>query len=107
MHQALSLYIDNGMYLTNKKRLLARKKEEEASLKTLMAPSPLLPHLTLTHDGILLELDQVQSLASLKHSGLPLDFFEAAYITSCPYQLAKIKSADVANVLPKLTNFLT
>ena len=105
MQKALSLYIDNGMYLTNKKRLLARKKEEEASLKTLMTQSPLLPHLTLTHDGILLELGQVQSLAALKHSGLPLDFFEAAYITSCPYQLAKIKSADVANVLPKLTPF--
>ena len=104
MQKALSLYIDNGMYLTNKKRLLARKKEEEASLKTLMAQSPL-PHLTLTHDGILLELSQVQSLAALKHSGLPLDFFEAAYITSCPYQLAKIKSADVTNVLPKLTPF--
>ena len=105
MQKALSLYIDNGMYLTNKKRLLARKKEEEASLKTLMAQSPLLPHLTLTHDGILLELSQVQSLAALKHSGLPLDFFEAAYIASCPYQLAKIKSADVTNVLPKLTPF--
>ena len=39
MQKALSLYIDNGMYLTNKKRLLARKKEEEASLKTLMAQS--------------------------------------------------------------------
>ena len=26
MQKALSLYIDNGMYLTNKKRLLARKK---------------------------------------------------------------------------------
>ena len=74
MQKALSLYIDNGMYLTNKKRHLARKKEEEASLKTLMAQSPL-PHLTLTHDGILLELSQVQSLAALKHSGLPLDFF--------------------------------
>ena len=82
-------------------RLLARKNEEEASLKTLMAQSPLLPHLTLTHDGILLELSQVPSLAALKHSGLPLDFFEAAYITTCPYQLAKIKSADVTNVLPK------
>ena len=93
------------MYLTNKKRLLARKREVEASLKTLMAQSPLLPHLTLTHDGILLGLSQVQSLAALKHSGLPLDFFEAAYIASCPYQLAKIKSADAANVLPKLTPF--
>lgn len=71
-----------------------------------MAQSTLLPHLTLTHDGILLELSQVQSLAAVKHSGLPLDFFEAAYITACPYQLAKIKSADVANVLPKLTPFL-
>ena len=71
-----------------------------------MDQSSLLPHLTLTHDGILLDLHQVKSLAALKHSGLPLDFFEAAYITSCPYQLAKIKSADVANVLPKLTPFL-
>ena len=105
MQKALSLYIDNGMYLTNKKRLLARKKEEEERLKTLMDQSSLLPHLTLTHDGILLDLHQVKSLAALKHSGLPLDFFEAAYITSCPYQLAKIKSADVANVLPKLTTF--
>ena len=70
-----------------------------------MAQSPLLPHLTLTHDGILLDLHQVKSLAALKHSGLPLDFFEAAYITSCPYQLAKIKSADATNVLPKLTPF--
>ena len=33
MQKALSLYIDNGMYLTNKKRLLARKKEEEESLE--------------------------------------------------------------------------
>ena len=105
MQKALSLYIDNGMYLTNKKRLLARKKEEEERLNTLMDQSSLLPHLTLTHDGILLELSQVQSLAALKHSGLPLDFFEAAYITACPYQLAKIKAADVANVLPKLTTF--
>ena len=93
------------MYLTNKKRLLTRKKEEEASLKTLMIQSPLLPHLSLTHDGILLDLHQVKSLAAIKHSGLPLDFFEAAYITPCPYQLAKIQSADVAKVLPKLTPF--
>ena len=67
--------------------------------------SPLLPHLTLTHDGVLVDLHQIKSLAALKHSGLSLDFFEAAYITACPYQLAKIKSADVANVLPKLTTF--
>ena len=105
MQKALSLYIDNGMYLTNKKRLLARKKEEEESLETLMDQSSLLPHLTLTHDGVLVDLHQIKSLAALKHSGLSLDFFEAAYITPCPYQLAKIQSADVANVLPKLTPF--
>ena len=105
MQKALSLYIDNGMYLTNKKRLLARKKEEEESLKTLMDQSSLLPHLTLTHDGVLVDLHQVKSLAALKHSGLSIDFFEAAYITPCPYQLAKIQSADVAKVLPKLTPF--
>lgn len=29
MQKALSLYIDNGMYLTNKKRLLARKKRKK------------------------------------------------------------------------------
>lgn len=71
-----------------------------------MDQSSLLPHLTLTHDGVLVDLHQIKSLAALKHSGLSLDFFEAAYITPCPYQLAKIQSADVANVLPKLTPFL-
>ena len=104
MQKALSLYIDNGMYLTNKKRLLARRKEEETNLKTLISQSSLLSQLTLTHDGVLVDLSYVRSLAALKHSGLPLDFFEAAYIANCPYQLVKIKSADVARVLPELSS---
>jgi transcriptional regulator, GntR family len=104
MQKALSLYIDNGMYLTNKKRLLARRKEEETNLKTLISQSSLLSQLTLNHDGVLVDLSHVRSLAALKHSGLPLDFFEAAYIANCPYQLVKIKSADVARVLPELSS---
>ena len=105
MQKALSLYIDNGMYLTNKKSLLARRKEEEKNLKTLISQSSLLSQLTLTHDGVLLDLSHVKSLAALKHSGLPLDFFEAAYIASCPYQLVKIKPTDIARVLPELSSF--
>lgn len=105
MQKALSLYIDNGMYLSNKKSLLARRKEEEKNLKTLISQSSLQSQLTLTHDGVLLNLSHVKSLAALKHCGLPLDFFEAAYIASCPYQLVKIKSADVARVLPELSSF--
>ena len=92
------------MYLTNKKRLLARRKEEETNLKTLISQSSLLSQLTLNHDGVLVDLSHVRSLAALKHSGLPLDFFEAAYIANCPYQLVKIKSADVACVLPELSS---
>ena len=105
MQKALSLYIENGMYLTNKKRLLTRRKKEEETLQALLADSSLLPHLTLIHDGVLLDLSQVKSLASTKHSGLALDFFEEAYIGACPYQLAKIPAVAVATVLPELSNF--
>ena len=105
MQKALSLYIENGMYLTNKKRLLTRRKKEEETLQALLADSSLLPHLTLIHDGVLLDLSQVKSLASIKHSGLALDLFEEAYIGACPYQLAKIPAAAVATVLPELSNF--
>ena len=74
-------------------------------LKALLADSSLLHHLVLIHDGVLLDLSQVKSIATLKHSGLSLDFFEDAYIGPCPYQLAKIPSAVVATVLPELTSY--
>ena len=48
---------------------------------------------------------EVQSLAAFKNTvDFQLDFFEASHHFLL-YQLLKIKSADVTNVLPKLTPF--
>ncbi|CAG5927831.1 exopolyphosphatase domain protein [Streptococcus pneumoniae GA04672] len=71
-----------------------QKQIEERITKT---PCPL-PHYPL-HDGLLLDLRQYPKIASLKHSQPGLDFFEEAYLSTCPYQFAKVSLDNLENVL--------
>ena len=106
MQKALSLYIDNGMFAKNKKLLhqqQAIQKEQATSL--LHQQSLPIPSWTVI-GGVLLDLRQVPSVARLKHSGLPLPFFESAYIQTCPYAFARINQDKLEDVLVKIQAYL-
>ena len=106
MQKALSLYIDNGMFAKNKVLL-----HQQQSIQTEQATSLLYQHsLPIPAwpviGGVLLDLRQVSSIARLKHSGLPLRFFEPAYIQTCPYAFARIEQDKLEEVLRKIQAYL-
>lgn len=106
MQKALSLYIDNLMFEKNRLSLLNQQEKELTRARKLLSQNQLKLSYFLNRDGILLDLRGLKSVSSLKHSNLPLDFFEASYIQDCPYQYAKIKYEDLEKVLQHLNEYL-
>ena len=106
MQKALSLYIDNQMFQKNRLALLRLQEEEKENAQHLLEKSGLgLPYL-LTPGGVLLDLKTLTSISSLKHSGLPLDFFESAYIDPCPYRYVKIRYQDLEASIEGLKKYV-
>ena len=106
MQKALSLYIDSLMFEKNRLALLQLQEEEARKAQTLLEQAQLPLSSYLTKDGILLDLRSLPSVSALKHSSLPLDFFEQSYLSSCPYQYAKIPYDNLEENLEKLTDYL-
>lgn len=106
MQKALSLYIDNGMFAKNKDLLHQQQAVQTEQATSLLyqysLPIPAWPVI----GGVLLDLRQVPSVARLKHSGLPLHFFESDYIQSCPYAFARINQDKLEEVLPQIIAYL-
>ena len=106
MQKALSLYIDNQMFQKNKLALLRLQDEEKAKAQHLLEKAELdLPY-HLSPDGVLLDLQTIASISAIKHSGLPLDFFESAYMGPCPYRYAKIRYPDLEASIEGLKKYL-
>lgn len=106
MQKALSLYIDNLMFEKNRLALLNQLEVEKNKAQFLLDDLHLpLPH-QLTTDGVIFDLQSLASVSSLKHSKLPLDFFESSYIQTCPYHYAKIRFDDLKENLEKLKDYL-
>ena len=82
MQKALSLYIDSLMFEKNRLALLQLQEEEVQNAQTLLEQAQLPLSSYLTKDGILLDLRSLSSVSALKHSSLPLDFFEPSYLSS-------------------------
>ena len=106
MQKALSLYIDSLMFEKNRLALLQLQEEEVKKAQTLLEQTQLPLASYLTKDGILLDLRSLSSVSALKHSSLPLDFFEQSYLSSCPYQYAKIPYDNLEENLEKLKDYL-
>ncbi len=106
MQKALSLYIDSLMFEKNRLALLQLQEEEVKKAQTLLEQTQLPLASYLTKDGILLDLRSLSSVSALKHSSLPLDFFEQSYLTSCPYQYAKLPYDNLEENLEKLKDYL-
>ncbi|KAF1307962.1 GntR family transcriptional regulator [Streptococcus sanguinis OH0843] len=106
MQKALSLYIDSLMFEKNRLALLQLQEEEARKAQTLLEQAQLPLSSYLTKDGILLDLRSLPSVSALKHSSLPLDFFEQSYLSSCPYQYAKIPYDNLEENLEKLKDYL-
>lgn len=106
MQKALSLYIDNQMFEKNRLALLHIHEEQEKKIHQLLKQYPIPLSYDIVLDGILLDIRPLSSVSSLKHSGLPLDFFEQSYMGVCPYQYAKIKYEHIEEVLPHLKEYL-
>ena len=105
MQKALSLYIDNQMFQKNKLALLRLKEHEKEKAQLLLKKAELDFQYQLTADGVLFDIQKSKSIGSLKHSKLPLDFFESAYINTCPYQYTKIKYDDLESNIEKLKDY--
>ena len=102
MQKALSLYIDSQLFEKNRLTRLSNQEAYQKQIEEKLAYSPCpLPHYPL-HDGLLLDLRQYPKIASLKHSQLGLDFFEEAYLSTCPYQFTKVSLDNLENVLDYL-----
>lgn len=106
MQKALSLYIDSLMFEKNRLALLQLQEEEARNAQKLLEQAQLPLARYLTKDGILLDLRSLSSVSALKHSSLPLDFFEQSYLTSCPYQYAKLPYDNLEENLEKLKDYL-
>ena len=106
MQKALSLYIDSLMFEKNRLALLQLQEEEARKAQILLEQAQLPLASYLTKDGILLDLRPLSSVSALKHSSLPLDFFEQSYLTSCPYQYAKLPYDNLEENLEKLKDYL-
>ncbi|HGK1005720.1 TPA: PLP-dependent aminotransferase family protein, partial [Streptococcus pneumoniae] len=99
MQKALSLYIDSQLFEKNRLARLTNHESYQKQIEERITKTPCpLPHYPL-HDGLLLDLRQYPKIASLKHSQLGLDFFEEAYLSTCPYQFAKVSLDNLENVL--------
>jgi len=99
MQKALSLYIDSQLFEKNRLARLSNQEDYQKQIEVRVANTPCpLPHYPL-HDGLLLDLRQYPKIASLKHSQLGLEFFEEAYLSTCPYQFAKVSLDNLENVL--------
>ena len=106
MQKALSLYIDNLMFEKNRLALLNQLEVEKNKAQFLLDELHFpLPH-QLTTDGVIFDLQSLSSVSSLKHSKLPLDFFESSYIQTCPYYYAKLLFDDLKENLEKLKDYL-
>ena len=102
MQKALSLYIDSQLFEKNRLARLALQEKSQEHIQQLLQSYPIsLPSYPL-HDGLLLDLRNYPSIASLKHSPLGLDFFELSYIESCPYHFAKIPLENIEKTLSYL-----
>lgn len=106
MQKALSLYIDSLMFEKNRLALLQLQEEEARKAQILLEQAQLPLSSYLTKDGILLDLRSLSSVSALKHSSLPLDFFEQSYLANCPYQYAKLSYDNLEEKLEKLKDYL-
>ncbi|QQC35325.1 PLP-dependent aminotransferase family protein [Streptococcus oralis] len=99
MQKALSLYIDSQLFDKNRLARLTLQENYQARIKEILEKNTCpLPHYPL-HDGLLLDLRNYPKIASLKHSSLKLDFFEKAYLDTCPYQFAKVSLENLEELL--------
>ena len=99
MQKALSLYIDSQLFDKNRLARLSLQENYQARIKEILEKNTCpLPHYPL-HDGLLLDLRNYPKIASLKHSSLKLDFFEKAYLDTCPYQFAKVSLENLEELL--------
>ena len=99
MQKALSLYIDSQLFEKNRLARLTLQENYQAQIKKVLEENTCpLPHYPL-HDGLLLDLRHYPKIASLKHSSLKLDFFEEAYLDTCPYQFAKVTLENLEELL--------
>ena len=102
MQKALSLYIDSQLFEKNRLARLVLQEKKQAQIQKLLKSNPInLPTYPL-HDGLLLDLRQYPKIASLKHSSLGLDFFETSYLSTCPYQFAKVPLEKIETTLDYL-----
>ena len=106
MQKALSLYIDSLMFEKNRLALLQLQEEEARKAQILLEQAQLPLASYLTKDGILLDLRSLPSVSALKHSSLPLDFFEQSYLANCPYQYAKLSYDNLEEKLEKLKDYV-
>ena len=99
MQKALSLYIDSQLFEKNRLARLTLQENYQTRIKEVLEKNTCpLPHYPL-HDGLLLDLRNYPKIASLKHSSLKLDFFEKAYLDTCPYQFAKVPLENLEELL--------
>ena len=94
------------MFQKNKLALLRLQEEEKAKAQHLLEKAELDLLYHLSPDGVLLDLQAIASISSIKHSGLPLDFFESAYMGPCPYRYAKIRYPDLESSIEGLKKYL-
>lgn len=106
MQKSLSLYIDNLMFEKNRSAALQIQNKAQQKASKLLEQTPLSCPSFQTLDGLLLDLRQFPSVSALKHSGLPLDFFETSYLQTCPYHYAKISYDQLERSLSDLQNLL-
>ncbi|WP_019317681.1 PLP-dependent aminotransferase family protein [Streptococcus mutans] len=94
MQKALSLYIDNGMFAKNKKRLKQMYYQKTSELAKEFSTFTLkLPH-HIFQDSLILQLPTKVNLALLKYRLNSPNFLEKNYINTCPYHFIQLQAGE-------------
>ena len=94
MQKALSLYIDNGMFAKNKKRLKQMYYQKISELAKEFSTFTLnLPH-HIFQDSLILQLPTKVNLALLKYRLNSPNFLEKNYINTCPYHFIQLQAGE-------------
>ena len=94
MQKALSLYIDNGMFAKNKKRLKQMYYQKTSELAKEFSTFTLkLPH-HIFQDSLILQLPTKVNLALLKYRLNSPNFLEKNYISTCPYHFIQLQAGE-------------
>lgn len=81
LQQALALYLESGLFEKNRSRLQEHHHLQLSHMKEVLEEVILPYPYHIAYSSLLIELPEQAPIASLQHSGMPIDLLQANYLT--------------------------